>query len=137
MSTILAQTTIGAAVANQLSQVFDLKANGQKLPLSISAQAVFNYGAGGTTAKFWLQTSLDGGTTWMDVISFAFTTAAATKFGAVNRQVAVVPVAPTDATLADNTKNDGFVGTLWRVKYTTTGTYTGATNIKIDVLGEN
>jgi len=93
----------------------------------------FIYGSGGTTAKFWVQTSVDRGTTWCDVVSFAFTTASASKFASVI-SAGVVPVAPTDGTLADNTKNDGFLGTQWRVKYTTTGTYAGSTAAEISII---
>src|SRR6185503_8453979 len=48
----------------------------------------FTYGSGGTTAKFWLQTSLDGGTTWFDIVSHAFTTSSATKLSAVTTFIA-------------------------------------------------
>jgi hypothetical protein len=38
---------------------------------------------------------------------------------------------PVDAALADNTAVDGFLGLIYRVKLTTTGTYTGATTFAI------
>jgi hypothetical protein len=37
------------------------------------------YGSGGTTLKVYVQTSLDQGSTWVDVSCSAFTTASATK----------------------------------------------------------
>ena len=95
--------------------------------------ARFTYGSGGTTAKFWVQTSFDRGVTWCDAINFAFTTSSATKVGAII-SAGVTPVAPTDATLADNTANAGFLGAQWRVKYTTTGTYAGSTSVEISAI---
>lgn len=128
-STILPATTIGAAVANQVSATMMI--GGARY---LTAQAKFLYGAGGTTVKAWLQTSLDGGTTWIDIMSFAFTTAAATKVSAVTANIALAAaVTPGDAALADNTILTGLLGDRVRIKYTTTGTYTGATSLAVDV----
>ena len=100
----------------------------------LAINADFAYGSGGTTVKAWVQTSLDGGVTWMDIANFAFTTAAARRaYNLTN--VAVTAIAtPTDGTLADNTSVNGFLGTMFRVKYTTTGTYAGATSLKITAV---
>lgn len=101
----------------------------------LAAQASFLYGSGGTTAKAWIQTSLDGGLTWCDIMNFAFTTAAAAKVSAVGLRVALAAgVTPTDATLADNTILNGLLGDRLRVKYTTTGTYAGATSLKVTAV---
>lgn len=113
-------------------------ATGNHYPLtharSIAIQANFTYGSGGTTAKFWVQTSLDNGLTWNDIACFAATTA---NLRRVFNLSALTPVTtintPTDGVLADNTCNDGIVGSLIRVKYTTTGTY-AATTIKITAV---
>ena len=94
-------------------------------------EAKFLYGAAGTTAKFWVQTRVVGGT-WRDIANFAFTTAAATKWHAVKAEIATAAaIAASDAALTDDTILDGFIGDEIRVKYTTTGTYTGATSIQI------
>lgn len=131
---LLPQTTIAAAVTGVVTDPVLL---GQ-IPNNatyFSLQALFNYGSGGTTAKAWVQTSFDGGTTWCDIVNFAFTTAAGTKVGAVSASVAAAaPAACTDATLADNTMNNGLIGDRIRLKYTTTGTYGGATNLKVTVV---
>lgn len=136
LNSLLPATAITIAAANVVSQTIDLKANGQKLPLSIGAQCKLTYTSGGTAVTVWIQTSFDGGATWCDVMVFAFATAAARKFGAVNRQTAVTPVAVTDGSGAADAKTDGVVGQLWRAKYTSTGTYAGTT-LQIDLLGEN
>ena len=51
-----------------------LQVQGQMGVESATIQANFTYGSGGTTAAVWVQTSLDGGTTWVDIANFAFTT---------------------------------------------------------------
>lgn len=126
--TLLAPATIGAAAAGVLSTpVTDLAAME-----FVTLQATFAYGAGGTTVKAWAQTSFDQGATWVDIASFAFTTAAAKKISSV-RATTVVAAAyvGTDATLADDTIKDGLLGDRLRVKFTSTGTYTGATSLAV------
>jgi hypothetical protein len=130
--TILPQYTIAAASTT----VSDTVSLGQ-IPAAqeISVQATFVYGSGGTTAKAYVQTSLDGGTTWVDVMSFAFTTATATKMSSVNIYVAVAAaITPTDGTLTDNTILNGLMGDRLRVKLITTGTYGGSTSMKVSLV---
>jgi hypothetical protein len=92
------------------------------------------YGSGGTTIKVWVQTSLDGGLTWTDIMNFAHTTASLSRFSAVNNYPST-PLPPvtalTDATLADNTVLTGLLGQQVRLKFTTTGTYGGATTLSL------
>jgi hypothetical protein len=40
----------------------------------------------------------------------------------------------TDGTLAANTAKDGLLGNMYRANYTTTGTYAGNTNVRIDLM---
>lgn len=121
---------ITAAVAGAVSSTFKVLSGAGYL----GANAVFTYGSGGTTAKFWLQTSFDGGATWDDVINFAFLLASLQKVAAVSAYLAATHATPTDGTLADNTVNQGLLGTWLRVKYTTTGTYAGGTTISINAV---
>jgi hypothetical protein len=104
----------------------------------LTAIGKFVYGSGGTTAKFWIQTSLDGGVTWFDIINFAYTTASATKVSSCTAYIAPASqgFAPSDAALADNTIIQGTLGDRLRVKYTTTGTYGGSTTISIYALAK-
>jgi hypothetical protein len=98
----------------------------------VGFEAIFTYGSGGTTCKAWVQTSFDGGTTWLDVVNFAFTTASLNKVGAISAAIAAAaPATPTTQTLADNTMNNGLLGDRLRVVITTTGTYAGGTTLKI------
>ncbi len=98
----------------------------------------FVYGSGGTTAKFWIQTSYDGGLTWNDIMNHAFTTASATKVSAVNAYIAPAAQsgAQTDATLADGSIVNGIIGDRVRVKYTTTGTYAGSTTASVYIIAK-
>lgn len=98
----------------------------------LAAEAKFVYAAGGTTFKAWIQTSLDGGVTWIDVMSFAFATTTASKVSAVVSTTALAAGAtPSDGALADNTILSGLIGDRIRVKWTSTGVYSGATTIVI------
>jgi len=98
---------------------------------ALALYATFLYGAAGTTVKAWVQTSFDGGTTWMDIASFAFTTSAAQRVYNLTAAAVTAIATPVEGALADNTSVNGFLGGLYRVKYTTTGTYTGATSLTI------
>jgi hypothetical protein len=96
-------------------------------------QGTFTYDSGGTSADAWVQTSIDGQNSWLDVCNFHFTTASG-RF-AFNLS-ALTPVAteysPTDGTLAANTAKDGILANWWRVKLTTVGAYAGDTSLRID-----
>jgi hypothetical protein len=101
---------------------------------SLTLHATFAYGSGGTTAKAWVQTSLDGGVSWIDIANFAFATTAAKRAYHLTA-VAVTSIAtPTDGTLADNTAVNGLLGDQFRVKLTTTGTYAGASSLTIHAI---
>ncbi len=136
-TTILPAKTITSALAN------DTSGSGGALGVTnlpgvryVALQSTFVYGSGGTTAKLYLQTSFDGGVTWVDVISHAFATTTATKISAVGTGTAPASqgFSPTDGTLTDNTVNNGVLGDRVRVKLITVGTYAGATSIRADVL---
>ena len=132
-STLLPAHTIGAAETAIVTAAVAIR--GAKY---LTAQAKFLWGAGGTTTKAWVQTSIDGGATWVDIMCFAFTTSAATKISAVTSTIALAAgVTPTDGTMADNTILTGLLGDLVRLKYTTTGTYTGATSLAVDIVAKD
>ena len=100
----------------------------------ITMQAIFTHGSGGTTAKAFVQTSLDEGVTWFDIASFAFATTSATKIINLSGNTPVTTqVVPVDGALTDNTVVDGLIGAQFRARYVTTGTYSGDTTLKIDV----
>lgn len=119
---------------------YALVALGITVPLAASAQAsianldgmtaltliaTFGYGSAGTTASVTVQTSADGGTTWLDIARFDFTTASAKKVanlsGLLSKAVAAY------AALASEGVFDGVLGTQLRAVVTTTGTYVNST----------
>lgn len=126
---LLAATTIAAAVG-PIATTPVLLLTGMNY---LGVQGTFLYGAGGTTVKAWIQTSFDGGSTWVDIINLPFTTAASRVTAAVSTGVTAgtAPVAATDGTAADSAIVNGVLGDRVRVKYVTTGTYTGATSLAI------
>jgi hypothetical protein len=98
---------------------------------SLTLHAVITVAGGGTTAKAWVQTSLDGGATWSDIANFGFTTSTATRAYHLTSAAVTSIATPTEGTLADNTAVNGLLGNMVRVKLTTTGTYTGASSFVI------
>ena len=131
---LLPATTIAGAVTGIVTEPLALGSMPEPVRY-LGLHANFLYGSGGTTVKAWIQTSFDGGATWFDIANFAFTTAALRKVAGVGVYiVAAAPATPTDGTLADNTINNGLLGYLVRVKYTTTGTYGGATSLEIKAV---
>jgi hypothetical protein len=123
----IATAVAQAAVPQSVLQLNDA-------PRSLCVQANFTYGSGGTTVGAILQTSLDGGTTWCDVASFAFTTASAIYvFNVSSLTPVTTEYTPSNGTLAGNTCKDGVLGPMFRVLLATTGTYAGATKLTLDV----
>ena len=124
--TLISQTTIAAAatVIGDTVRIGNAKA--------LSVESIFLYGAGGTTTRVFVQTTFDG-TTWFDIMNHDFTTSAATKISSVTSFIAPASqaFAPGEAALTTNTIIQGVIGEAIRVKYVSTGTYTGATSIAV------
>jgi len=126
---MLPSTTITAAAANQVGPTVRLYN-----VMYLTVQAKFVYGSGGTNVTAWLQTSLDGGATWIDIAGFQFTTTTATRVYSLTRTAVASIYTPTDGAIAPNTAKDGILGSHYRVKYTTTGDYAGGTTLQVDVV---
>jgi hypothetical protein len=101
--------------------------------LSAMIKADFVYAASAaTTVKAWVQCSADRGTTWHDVVNFAFTTASLVRYVNLSGMtVQGTPTALTDHTASDNTSTDDTLTTVFRVYYITTGTYGAGTTLKV------
>lgn len=95
-------------------------------------QCIFTYGSGGTTCRVWVQSSLDGGTTWFDIADFSHTTASLWR-GYNLSSVAVAVTTLADGALTANTALNGFLGPIYRAKVTSTGTYAGSTTLQVAV----
>lgn len=100
--------------------------------LSASLQAQFEYGSGGSSATLFIQTSLDGGATPIDIAAIAFTTANATKL--INLSALTPKTTPADAqqqALTPGTCLDGILGDRLRAVLVSTGTYGSSTGLNI------
>ena len=126
---VLMPTTAFTTAATVTGKTFNIGTD----VTSISIQWIFVRGGGGTTLDAYLQTSLDGGTTWTDIYNCKKTTTSENTIS-VNIVAAVVDKDNTDATLADNTAENGIIGSLIRIKFVTTGTYTGTSTIKASAV---
>jgi hypothetical protein len=132
MTALLPSVTITTAAAGVLGPTIQVSPQDR-----IGLYANFVYGSGGTTLKAWVQTSLDGGATWCDVVAFAFLLVSKRSYFNLTTATlrSTILTTFTDATLADDTAVDNLHGNLWRVKYTSTGTYAGGTTLRIDAAG--
>lgn len=99
--------------------------------LAVTVLAKVNYVSGGATIALLVQTSLDDGVTWIDVVSFAFTTASGLKVANLNGQASKA-VASIGGLTGDGI-NDGVLGSKMRLVGTTTGTYAGATSYEVRI----
>ena len=100
----------------------------------IACQAVFVRGGGGTTTDVFLQTSLDNGSTWIDIAQFALATTTVTKVSAVRPYIATAAnITPTDGALSDNTILDGLLGDRLRLKTVVVGTYSGTSTLNVNI----
>ena len=92
--------------------------------LAVTIDFKFAWGSGGTTCKVWVQVSADDGQTWKDIACRTFTTASSIKTINLSGLTPVTTaITPTDGAMADDTVQDGVLGTLMRAKITSTGTY--------------
>lgn len=117
--------TLGSSAAGAVQALID-RLNGMT---SVSVQATFVYGSAGTTVVAVVQTSLDQGASWIDILRFDFATSNAKKVGNVSAAGALAPAAV--AALGAEGKLDGILGDRLRVKVTSTGTYAGNTSLSM------
>jgi hypothetical protein len=97
----------------------------------LTAWASFVYGSSGTTVAAVIQTSIDQGSNWIDIIRFDFTTASRKAHAAVGSFSA--GAVTTLATLGSEGKLDNILGDRLRCKITSTGTYAGNTSLAVRV----
>jgi hypothetical protein len=103
----------------------------KKAPSRMTVQFNFVYGSSGTNVNAHIETSLDGGTTWIEIAHILFATASERK---VYNLVSVTPITTQyDATtaLANDVVKDGILGSQFRANITSTGTYAGTTTLEI------
>lgn len=127
----IASIAITGAVTNAVTPAVG---TGPTAQAGATVQIDFVYGSGGTSGKVWVQTSFDGGATWIDIANMTFLLANKQRLmNLASRTVVTTPYAATDGTLADDTVKDGLIGAIYRTKLTTVGTY-AATTLTVTVL---
>jgi hypothetical protein len=134
LAATLAALTIGAPVTAQTTAPLQFK---DGTPANVVIQGKFAYGSGGSAVSAWVQTTFDGGQTWTDLCNFSFTTTSARTVANLSALTVVgSPIPATDGTMGANVCVGTLIGSQWRVKYTTTGTYVG-TSLAIDVQSQS
>ena len=122
----LTNTTAGTYISSEVS-----------IPLGASvilAQSVFVRGGGGTSCDVFVQTSVDNGSTWIDIMQFAFLTTTVTKISGVRPYIATAAnITPSDGGLSDNTILDGLIGDRLRVKTVVVGTYSSTSTLDVNL----
>lgn len=96
---------------------------------SLTVWANFDYGSSGTTVAAIVQTSLDQGVNWIDILRFDFLVADRKAHASVG--VFAAGAVTTYAALASEGKTDNVLGDRIRCKVTTTGTYAGNTTLSL------
>jgi hypothetical protein len=131
-ATLLPATTITTAVTGVTSTPVQVK---DTPPENVVIQCNITGGTGGSTLDVWIQTSVDGGTTWQDLANCHIVNTPVRQLWNVSALTAATsPVASADGQIAANTAtSQGLLGSRYRVKYTSTGTYSGGTTIQVDV----
>ncbi len=131
------RTLISETITTALAAVLRGSTSGLYGMNALTVEANFVYGSAGTTVDVWLQTSLDGGSNWIDIAQFAFLTTSLRKIHTVVIPAVVATrtnVTPLDGTLGDNLIQDGILGDMIRAKLTTTGTYAGDTTLDVNFI---
>jgi hypothetical protein len=133
--TMLLNAAITTEQAAAVSTALQLRPVEGGIAQGVALQANFTYGSGGTSATVWVQTSLDGGGTWIDVANFAFTTSSALGMFNLSASTPLTTrLTPTDGSLSSDTSQSGIIGSLWRTKLTSVGTYAGSTTLRVDAF---
>jgi len=128
--TLLDAVTIGDAAGPVIYGPF----SGYHGLSGIVVEASFVYGANGTDVTAHLQTSLDGGDNWIDIMAFLFATTTLRSVMAVEHGVQSTPVVPLDVGLADDTVQNLIIGDRFQVSLTIVGNYTGTTTLTMNML---
>jgi hypothetical protein len=135
-ATQLLSVTITTAVGTTTTTPLQIRR--MSLPTTLLLNCKFTYGSGGTTADAYVQTSLDGGVTWLDIAQFHLTTSSQNfVYNLSSATPVTTEYTGTDGSLGANTSKDGVLGPLVRVKWSTTGTYAGGTTLVVNAFATN
>lgn len=87
-------------------------------------------GAGGTSITMFVQTSLDGGVTWFDIMAFPFTTSVPRQLGLISRNDQAIASGVTLSLFSLPPGTNGAainapLGDQFRFAYSSVGTFSG------------
>lgn len=89
--------------------------------LSLAVNLRFAWGSGGGTGAIYLQTSIDQGQTWFDIVCMSFAAAAKHRVYNLSALTPKTDITPVDGALPNDTVLDGLLGDRLRAKLKTTG----------------
>ena len=126
-------TLLSTSITTASTAVLGAQFTGFAATRAMTIQAKFTYVASSATSvDAYVQTSLDGGLTFIDVAEFHFTTTSATNVVNLVGETAVsTPTAITTGTMSSNTTQQGVIGDVFRVQWTSVGTYGAGTTLVI------
>ena len=100
--------------------------------VGLTVQFRLAYGSGGSSAKVYLQTTLDDDEDVpIDIACVVFGQASEIALLNLTNAAVTTQVNPADGALADDTVVNGVFGDRFRVKIVTSGTYAGSTVISV------
>lgn len=117
----LASLSLTAALAAQAQTTID-RLSGLA---AVTLECDFGYGSGGTSCSVLAQTSLDGGTVWLDIARFDFTQSS--RKAVCNLSGLLSKAVTTYAALGAEGVNDGILGPMLRAVVTSVGVYVNTT----------
>ena len=102
----------------------------------LAVQANLFRDAGGTTIDCYVQTSLDDGATWIDIMNLTFGAATERIVAGTCSTITLGTAAltPSDGTLADDTIVQGLIGDLLRLRMTVVGAYGAGSTMRVDAV---
>lgn len=95
---------------------------------AVTVQVVATIVSAGTAINLYIQTSLDQGDTWIDIMAFNFQTTSEVVVATIDaRKSITTPYTPTDGSLTPDTVKEGILGDRLRFVAKSTGTYANTT----------
>lgn len=121
---------VGAPIAVTTTPVYQARA----VPPDMTLAATFVFGSGSASIDAWVQTTVDG-LNFLDVANFHFAGASGSGIFNLTAETPITTaITPGDGVLAAKTAIDGIVGSKWRIKFSSSGTYGGNTHLAIDAF---
>ena len=126
-------TLLSAAITAALGGKISTPILGLRRMKYVALESQFDFGSSGTTTNFWVQTSLDGGTKWIDIANFTYSAASGRKGTSLDTTTRASAITPDSGVLANNALLNGVLGDRLRVAYDSVGDHGGASIVIVGV----